>query len=415
MNFTSRRAFARMLIALLLLAVNLRLAVTSAAALLALLIDDGALTPQAAVLVPALPTAMFAIAGVLTPRLSRRLGAGSAVTWAMVALIAGLLVRSIPNPIAVVLGTVLATAGIAVINVLMPALVRAAAGARIRAVTTAYTTLMSLAAALGAAAAVPIALALGSSSLGLGMWVLPAVLALVVWMLVARSADVNGAMSTRASDVRRSLPAGTWALTGFFALQALSSFVLMGWLPTIAIDAGIDAARAGMLLGIVMVVSIPSAIAAVSVSHRTIGVRIGVLVVGVTSIGGMLGFWLMPTLAPEVWAALLGIGSAAFPLALALMARAGRDAADTARVSGVAQGVGYTIATLGPLGAGAWYSLGGDWGAVLAALVVGAFAQAVIGLALASRRGAASRCADTPGTRRYPQVRTSTAGGVGDT
>ncbi|UNK70543.1 hypothetical protein [Microbacterium sp. H1-D42] len=384
MNFPSRRSFVRMLVALLLLAVNLRLAVTSAAALLTLLIGDGALTPQAAVLVPALPTAMFAIAGVFTPWLSRRLGAGSAVSWAMVILIAGLLLRSIPHPIAIVAGTAFATAGIAVVNVLMPALVRAAAGTRIRAVTTAYTTLMSLAAALGAAAAVPSALLLGSSSLGLGMWALPAMLALVVWMLVARSADVNGAMASRASDSGRPLPAGTWALTGFFALQALSSYVLMGWLPTIAIDAGIDPTRAGMLLAIVMLLSIPAAIAAVSVSHSVVGVRVGVVVVGITSIAGMLGFWLAPTLAPEVWAGLLGIGSAAFPLALALIARAGSSAADTARVSGVAQGVGYAIATLGPLGAGAWHGLGGDWGAVLAVLVVGAALQAAIGLALAA-------------------------------
>ena len=398
MDLTTRRSFARMLVALLLLAINLRLAVTSAAALLPLLMGEGALTVQAAVLVPALPTALFAVAGVLTPWLSRWLGAGTAVSWAMVALVAGLLVRSIPSPVAVVAGTALATAGIAVVNVLMPALVRALSGTRIRAITTAYTTLISLAAALGAAAAVPIAHAVGSASLGLGMWVLPAVLALVVWIVVSRGADVNAALTAPASASRRRLPAGTWALTGFFALQALSSFIIMGWLPTIAIDSGIDPARAGMLLGIVMIVSIPAAIAAVSLSHTARGVGAGVVVVGIASIAGMAGLWAVPTFAPELWAALLGIGSAAFSLALALIARAGTGAADAARVSGVAQGVGYSIATLGPLGAGAWYGLGGSWWPVLAVLIVGALVQAGIGLALAhaSRRGGADAAASAP-------------------
>ena len=85
-------------------------------------------------------------------------------------------------------------------------------------------------------------------------------------------------------------------------------------------------------------------------------------------------------------------------LALALIARAGTGAADAARVSGVAQGVGYSIATLGPLGAGAWYGLGGSWWPVLAVLIVGALVQAGIGLALArvSRRGGADAAASAP-------------------
>lgn len=62
-----RRSFALMLTALLLLAVNLRLAVTTASVLLPQLVDEGALTPQAAVIIPSLPTAMFAIGGVFTP------------------------------------------------------------------------------------------------------------------------------------------------------------------------------------------------------------------------------------------------------------------------------------------------------------------------------------------------------------
>ncbi|MGN7978350.1 hypothetical protein ACTJJ4_12315 [Microbacterium sp. 22195] len=382
MMFRSRPVFGRMLIALLLLAVNLRLAVTTASALLSLLIGDEALTPQAAVLVPALPTAMFAIAGVFTPWVGRRIGARAAVSWSMVALVAGMLVRTIPSPVAIVAGTALATAGIAVVNVLLPPLVRAVSGTRLRAVTTSYTTVMSLAAALGAAAAVPVAHALGSSALGLGTWVLPALLALVVWMLASRGAGVDAVLSAPASTDRRPLPSGTWALTGFFALQAITSYIIMGWLPAITVGIGIPPARAGVLLGVVMMASIPAGIAAVSISHTLTGVRIGVVAVSLTTIAGALGLLLAPAVAPEAWAVLLGIGMAAFPLILALIARAGSGAADSARVSGVAQGVGYALATFGPLGAGAWHGLGGDWGPVLVVLALAAAVQLGVGLAI---------------------------------
>lgn len=383
-NLPTRRAFALMLIALLLLAVNLRLAVTTASVLLPLLIDEGALTPQAAIIIPALPTAMFAVGGVFTPWLSRRIGAVAAVTWAVAAVAIGMLVRFVPDSIAIVGGTVLATAGIAIVNVMLPALVRATSGSRMRSVTTAYTTVLSGSAAIGAAAAVPVAHAFGSATLSLGSWALFAVVALVAWVAAARGRDVDGALAAPVSQTRSPLPPGTWALTGFFALQALLAFVIMGWLPTIAVETGISPARAGVLLGIVIMVSIPAGIVAVSMAHTLRGVRVGVIAVSLGTAAGVLGLWLAPSAAPELWAVLMGIGMAAFPLTLALIARAGSGAAEATRVSGVAQGLGYALSTVGPLGAGAWYSAGGEWGPVLVVMIIGAALQGLIGLALAS-------------------------------
>lgn len=388
---SSRRDFALMLTALLLLAVTLRLAVTTASVLLPLLTDEGALTPQAAIVIPAVPTALFAVGGVLTPWLSRRIGAVAAVTGAMSAVAIGMLVRFVPHSGVIVGSTVLAMAGIAVVNVMLPALVRATSGTRMRAVTTAYTTVLSASSAIGAAAAVPVAHAFGSATLSLGAWSVFAVLALGVWIVAARGHDVDGALTPPASHSRSALPRGTWPLTGFFALQALLAFVVMGWLPTIAVDAGISPARAGVLLGIVIMVSIPAGMIAVSLAHTLRGIRAGVVGVSAAAAAGMLGLWLAPTAAPELWSVLIGAGMAAFPLALALIARSGSGAAEATRVSGVAQGLGYAISTIGPLGAGAWYAAGGEWGPVLVAMIVAAVLQALIGLVLASTPKPTSR------------------------
>ncbi len=411
-----------MLIALLLVAVNLRLAITSASALLTALTDAGALTPATVVLIPAIPTAVFAVAGLGTARLAARFGVERIVLVGLIGLTAGLLLRGIPSPWIVVAGTVVGTGGLAMVNILLPAVVRGHFAGRIGPVTTAYTTLMSLGAALAAALAVPIAGWLGDPALGLAAWAVPALLALVVWLLAIRgipsaaapasaapvpAASVAPAASAApapaasaasaapaAAPARSRLPHGTWFLAGYFALQALLSYVVMGWLPSIAQDAGLPASRAGMLLGISMAVGVVGTVLVMALGRTPAGMRIGFGVVALANLVALAGLLVAPAALPEVWAALFGLGMCAFPLVLALIAGFGRDAQESARVSGIVQSVGYSVATLGPLGAGAARQLLGDWNAVLIALAVCTVAQFAIGVLVTrvvERRRAAER------------------------
>ena len=396
-RLTSTAAYT--LVALILVALNLRIAVTTAASLLVPLQEMGALTPAAAVLVPSIPTAIFAVAGVGTPRLAARLGIERTIRWGMLALTAGLALRVIADPAAIVAGTVIATGGLAVVNILLPAVVRSRFPGRIGPVTTAYSMSMSLGSAAGAAVAVPVAEWLGSPNLGLAIWALPAAIGLVVWTFVTSSAPTQPAaaggndpdqhaLSSQAPAAAKPaapkppLPAGTWLLAAYFAMQSLVSYVVMGYVPAIAIDAGIPAARAGLLLGIAMAVGIPGTIVVVSFVRSAAWLRFGFVLVAVASGSGMLGFLLAPTLAPELWAALLGLGMCVFPLVLALIAGMGASARETSRVSGLAQSVGYTVATLGPLGAGAMRQVSGSWTEVLVGVTVLIAVQCTVGLLL---------------------------------
>lgn len=384
---------ALMIVALILVALNLRLAITSAASLLTLLTQAGALNSVTVVLIPAIPTAVFALTGLSTARLAARWGVERTVALGMALLTAGLLIRAVPEPWVVVLGTVVATAGLAVVNILLPAVVRAHFGRSIGTVTTVYSTAMSLGAATAAATAVPIAHALGSPTLGLAAWALPAAVALAAWACVmplrgprtgsgpaAVAAGLDG--DARAARLREPLPAGTWLLAAFFAMQSLLSYVVMGWLPSIATAAGVSSERSGLLLGIAMAVGVPATVIIVPLTRGVKRMRLGFLIVGAASLTGMLGMLLAPLAMPEVWAAFIGLGMCAFPIALALIATLGRDAAESARVSTTVQSIGYTVATLGPLGAGALHQATGGWTVVLVLLMVVATAQVVVGLVL---------------------------------
>ncbi|MGO3833604.1 MAG: MFS transporter [Microbacteriaceae bacterium] len=387
---------ALMIVALLLVALNLRLAITSASALLTALTDSGALTPVTVVIIPALPTAVFAVAGIATAGLAERLGRERTVLFGMIALTLGLTIRGIASPWIIVLGTVVATGGLAVVNILLPAVVRAHFGTRIGAVTTAYTTVMPLGAAFAAAAAVPFAERIGSPSLGLALWALPALVGVIAWALLMPRTAPEPRLPLE-SGQKRKLPTGTWLLAAYFALQSLLSYVMMGWLPTITSDAGIAPERSGVLLGIAMAVGVPTTVVVVSLASGIKRMRVGFILIALSTVSAMLGLLIAPQAMPELWAALIGVGMSAFPLLLALIAGFGADATESARVSSVVQSVGYSVATLGPLGAGAVSQLLGSWDAVLVGLAVLAVVQGTIGIlvtrVLAKNRREARRSA----------------------
>ena len=56
-----------------------------------------------------------------------------------------------------------------------------------------------------------------------------------------------------------------------------------------------------------------------------------------------------PGAAPWLWICLLGVGPSTFPLCLTLINLRTRTEAGSAALSGFAQGVGYTAASLGPI------------------------------------------------------------------
>lgn len=75
-----------------------------------------------------------------------------------------------------------------------------------------------------------------------------------------------------------------------------------------------------------------------------------------------------------LWAICSGIGTgAALVVALALISLRGRSSAETTRLSGMAQSLGYLLATAGPIAAGFLTETTGNWNAavLLVAMIAG--------------------------------------------
>ncbi|MDN6534729.1 MAG: MFS transporter, partial [Yaniella sp.] len=82
-----------------------------------------------------------------------------------------------------------------------------------------------------------------------------------------------------------------------------------------------------------------------------------------------LGIGMSPMASPYLWMTLLGLGQGAcISLSLSYIVWRSPDTEHTGQLSTMAQGYGYLVAGLGPLGMGALYSATGSWTAPLVTL-----------------------------------------------
>jgi MFS transporter, CP family, cyanate transporter len=377
--------------AMVLLAFNLRPAAAAVGPLIHRIRLDTGLSGAGASLLVALPVLCFGAIAPVAPILARRIGARVALVGALVVLIAGLAIRLVPGLGFLFLGTAMAGAAIAVANVLLPVLVRRDFPAqRTGLITALYTTFLVGAAALAAAIAVPVADAFGGGWRGgLGIWVAPAMLALVPWVLELRSPRDKPERQAEALAGVGSLLHDklAWALTLFFGIQAAGFYATLAWLPSIYRSHGASDTTAGVLLGLSLFVGIGTSLTVPGLATRARDQRGLVLIFVLTALVGWIGILLTPMSAPYLWVALLGIGqNALFPLALTMIVLRGGTVTNTAGLSTLVQTVGYLIAAFAPFGIGALHDATGSWTAPVIVLLALLVPQTVTGL-IAGRRG----------------------------
>jgi CP family cyanate transporter-like MFS transporter len=383
---TVRRPGARLLAltGLLMLALNLRPVVNAVGAVVPEMRADTGLGATTTGLLLSLPILAFAVLGVAAPALATRFGPHRTVVVTLVLLCVGQVVRAVvPSTAALFGGSLVALAGIAVANVVMPGLVRLHFPDRIPLLTAAYTTTLTVGAAASVAGANPLEHALGGNwRTGIGIWAALALLALVPWVALASRAG-----SRPSGPPQRRLPLRVvartrlaWMLAVYFGLQAMLAYVIMGWLPEILTQRGMSQSSAAFQVAIVIVVGVPPAMLASGLLERTRHPELLVIAPAACYVAGFLGLVVVRGPAVVLCSILIGIGTAAFPVALTLIGLKSRSALATTSLSAFTQCVGYLVASLGPFAFGALFEISGGWTAPLATLAIGAVVQAVVGV-----------------------------------
>ena len=372
------------LLGILLVALNLRAAITSLGALLPEVSAGLSLSPTVAGLITTLPALSFAFFGAFTPKLTRRFSSGQILTGAMILLAAGQAARVLTDSAVIFLITsALAMAGIAVANVLLPALVREHFPHKAGLVTGVYTMTMITGTTVASAASVPVANAFGSWRAGLGVWALVAVVAALPWL---SQRGKPAARSVAHSRIRAGRTRLGWAMAIYFGAQSLSGYATMGWLAQIFRDASFTPANAGLLLAGVTAFGVPIALLMPSIATRRPNLKPLVLVLSTAMILSYVGIMVAPHSGAILWVALLALGQGAFPMVLAMIGMRARTPDGIVALSAFAQSTGYVIGALGPLLVGILHEVTGGWTIPLGFLIAAAVVQAFAGLIVARPR-----------------------------
>jgi CP family cyanate transporter-like MFS transporter len=350
-------------VAVVLTALNLRPAVTSVAPLLDDMRADLGVSATWAGLLTTVPALCFAAAGLTAPWLSARIGLGRTISAALVALSAGLALRVADGPRVMIGATLLACAGIALVNVLIPVVIKGSFPARVGLMTGVYTAALQGGGALGSAVTPGLEGPLDGWRTALAAWAVVAVVALVAWLPAARHHRSAWVVHSEPSGERRSLLRSrlAWTVTLFFGCQSFMAYIVMGWLPQVFIDNGIDKLQAGILVGLTSLIGVPIALLITPLAARSSSQTPWIVGLGTVGMTGAVGLMVAPGAQPILWSVLIGVGMGVFSMALAVIALRSRNSADTAQLSGMAQGFGYLIAALGPFLFGLLHDVSHGW------------------------------------------------------
>lgn len=364
-----------LLLGLVLVALNLRPALSSMAPLLSQVSDSLGLSASQAGLLTTLPVLCLGLFAPLAPVLARRFGSERVVLGILLTLAAGIAVRSAFGATGLFVGSIMAGASIGVIGVLLPGIVKRDFPQHAGTLTGVYTMALCLGAAMAAGATVPLSQHLGDSwSLGLGFWLVPALLAVLVWLPQARQGHGAHHVAYRVHGLLRDPLA--WQVTLYMGLQSSLAYIVFGWLPSILIGRGLTPTQAGLVLSGSVIVQLASSLAAPWLATRGKDQRLAIVLVMLLALAGLFGCLYAPLEGLWGWAIVLGLGQGGtFALALTLIVLRSRDAHVAANLSSMAQGVGYTLASMGPFAVGLVHDLTGGWNAVgwiFAVLGVGA-------------------------------------------
>lgn len=380
---------------ILLVAGNLRAALTTVGPVLSDIRDDLGLSSSAASFLVSLPLLAFAVVSPFVPRVALRMGLERTIAAALGVLAVGLVVRSTPPTVLLWVGTLLTGVAIAVLNVVLPSWVKRDYPTKIGQVTGAYSAVQSGFAAVASGVAVPVA---GLTGLG---WRLPAAmwagLALIaIGVLLPLMWRGSGETTEGATDAPDLVPTDTghaahpgpplwrsplaWQVAVFMGLQSTNYYVLITWLPSIEQDAGISDTTAGLHLVLFSIFGIGGSLGCSALLSRLRNQQVLGACIALVLVVANLGIMLAPG-ATVVWACVAGIGGgSSIVFALSLFGMRARSHRTAASLSGMAQSLGYILAAVGPVAVGALHDATGSWIPPMAVLLVLSGCLVVAGL-----------------------------------
>jgi CP family cyanate transporter-like MFS transporter len=365
---TTSRSTVWLMLAIVLVALNLRPSMAAIGPLLSAIRGDIPLSFSLASLLTMLPVMAMGLAMFFAIGISQRLGEQRTVLLSLLiiglATLARLFVDSAAQLIA---SAVLAGVGIALIQALMPALIKSRFADNVALCMGLYVTSIMGGAAIAASFAPLVMMQTGSWRVGLAIWAGLALLALVFgWTQRANLPPATPRVTKKESFFGNSR---AWLLALFFGLGTASYTCVLAWLAPYYVEKGWSEQNAGLLLGFLTAMEVISGLVVPAIANRRRDRRGVLMVLLGLIIAGFCGLILSPQHLSLLWPCLLGLGiGGLFPMSLIVSLDHLDNPQRAGGLTAYVQGIGYLIAGLSPLMAGmirdqlgsfewAWWSL----------------------------------------------------------
>ncbi len=340
-------------VAIILIAGNLRSPITSVSPILSEIKIALHLDNFQASLLTSIPLIVFAGFSILVSKATAKVNIRYGLIYSLLILIFGLFFRVYGNVTALYLGSFLVGLGICIGNVLAPAYIKNTFPHKIGIMTGVFSVSMNLIAALASGFSIAIGKWTDFGWQGsLGIWIIWAFVALVI---VAADVLTNKRYSEKKVigrsainfNVFRSKQA--WNISVFMGIQSLVYYCLAALLPTVLVDFGMDKTQAGWVLSIIQLAMLPVMFISPIIATKMKNQKIMIYGTGILMFIAIGMLSLLKTQYIYLTAILLGtsIGTA-FTLSILFFSLRSKTMTGTIKISGKAQSVGYLIAAFGP-------------------------------------------------------------------
>ncbi|MEK5478204.1 MFS transporter [Paenibacillus sp. FSL R5-0407] len=386
-----------LIIAVMLTAATLRSPLTGVGPLIGEIQNSTGLSHTLAGMLTTLPLIAFAVFALAAPKLSSRFGIERTLLYCMILMTGGILLRSMPAVPALFGGTALVGSAIAIANVLVPSLIKRDFPLRLGLMTSLYTSSMNMWSAIASGISMPI------SRTGLGWrgalacWLILSAATALIWLPLARRHSASrsntqtaaalassGPVKVSGLDTATTAPEGNitsqrsvsvwrspiaWQVTIFMGCQSVMFYVGISWLPEILHERGLSMDQAGWMLSLMQLASMGGSFLMPLIAARAQSQKGLAAVSSSLFLLGYGGVWLgSPDLA-LLFILLIGLGcGTTFSLVIMFFALRSRTADQAAKLSGMAQSVGYLLAAVGPTLFGFIHDRSGGWAMPLATI-----------------------------------------------
>ena len=364
-----------LIIAIILLASNLRAPITSVGPLISSIRDSLAISNTTAGTLTTLPLLALAFVSPFAAKIARRYGMERTIFISLIVLSIGVFLRSFFGIKMLFLGTLLLGLAIAIGNVLLPALVKKDFKHKIGIMTGVYAVSMNLSAAIASGVVVPFASVPGVGWQGaLRLLGILSVIAIIFWIPQFRKRN-NFEKIDSQDEKKQSLQLWrsplAWNITIFMGLQSLVYYAIVAWFPEIFQQQGLSSSSAGWMVSLLQFAILPFTFIVPILADRMKNQRLLVSFTAGLFIIGLAGILLGQTNLIPLWMIFLGIASgSSFSLAMMFFTLRTKNSEEAAEISGMAQSFGYFLAALGPLFFGLLRDITNSWTIPLLLLII---------------------------------------------